>query len=347
MAYHDFDKLKAIQITDVLDKLGISLLHGDRALCFMHQDHRPSLKIYKNSNSWFCFTCNVGGGVIELVKEYFKCDKDQACKWLEVEFNFLSRPAGWKWQKKNRPLKTKDKEHGKIDVDSKILEWIIANTNLTPKAIQFLETERKIKKEIYEKLNIRALDSATQIKQKLLLHFGAKRLLDNHIIEEGRFDYKLAWDAPCLLFPFYDYNGKLVNIQSRYLNPIIGDYPHRFSFIKDSKTSLFNAPLLASLSSGDVVLVTEGVTDTLAALSCGINAVAVAGASAFKEEYVDLLCDFLVYICPDNDGPGKNLQNDLKKKMAKRLAVVRDLHLADGSKDIGDYYAKHEELRFG
>ncbi len=33
--------------------------------------------------------------------------------------------------------------------------------------------------------------------------------------------------------------------------------------------------------------------------------------------------------------------------MRKRLAVVRELHLADGSKDIGDYYAVNEELRFG
>ncbi len=346
MPYHDFDKLKAIPISDVLDKLGISLKRRDCALCFMHNDHRPSLQIYKKTNSWFCFTCNVGGGVIELVKEYFKCDKDQACKWLEVEFNIISKPIGWKWKKRIKPIIINDNESGKIDVDSEILEWIIANTGLTPQAIQFLEKERKIKREVYTKLNIRALDNATLITQQLLSIFGVQKLLSNHIISEGRYRYKLAWDAPCLLFPFYDYNGKLVNIQSRYLNPITGDYPQRFRFIKDSKTSLFNAPLLASLSCGDIVLVTEGVTDTLAALSCGINAVAVAGASAFKEEYVDLLCDFSVYICPDNDGPGKNLQIDLKKKMAKRLAVVRDLHLADGSKDIGDYYAKYEELRF-
>ena len=41
------------------------------------------------------------------------------------------------------------------------------------------------------------------------------------------------------------------------------------------------------------------------------------------------------------------LLKDMKEKMNRRLAVVRELTLADGSKDIGAYYAKHEEIRFG
>lgn len=347
MAYHDFEKIKAIQIKEVLEKLDISVVKERRALCFMHDDHRPSLTIYKDTNSWFCYTCNKGGDVIKLVEEYFQCDREQACKWLEVEFNVLPKPRGWKWKKKALPTKTKDKDEGKIEVDSEILEWIIENTWNTPQAIHFLEDERKIKKDVYEKLNIRSLDNAAETVQQLLAHFEAKRLLENHIISEGKYGYKLTWDVPCLLFPFYDIDGKLVNIQSRYLNPIVGEYPQRFKFIKDSKTTLYNVSLLKELTIGDSVLVTEGVTDALAALSFGINAVAVAGASAFKDEYVDLLCDFRVFICPDDDKAGKGLLEDMKKKMRKRLAVVRELHLEEGKKDIGDYYAAHEKIRFG
>lgn len=347
MAYHDFEKIKAIQIKDVLEKLDISVVKGRRALCFMHDDHRPSLTIYKDSNTWFCYTCNKGGDVIKLVEEYFQYDREQACKWLEVEFNVLPKPKGWKWKKKAMAAKPKDKEDGKIEVDGEILEWIIANTGLTPQAIHFLEDERKIKKEIYEELNIRSLDNAEDTVQKLLARFGAKRLLENHIISQSKYGYFLTWDVPCLLFPFYDIERKIVNIQSRYLNPIVGDYPQRFRFIKDSKTTLYNASLLNKLTEGASVLVTEGVTDAMAALSFGINAVAVAGASAFKEEYVDLLCDYRVFICPDNDKAGKGLLNDMKEKMGRRLTVVRELHLEDGSKDIGDYYAAHEEIRFG
>lgn len=347
MAYHDFEKINDIPIADVCKKLDIKLEKERRAKCFMHDDRHPSLTIYKATNSWFCYTCNKGGGVIDLVKDYFHYDTDKASKWLEVEFNISPKPTGWKWKKVKSPKITTDKESGKIEVDSEILEWIIANTTLTPLAHKFLDEERKIKKEVYERLNIRSLDDARIIEQ-LKNQFDIKRLLENHIISEGKYGYILTWNTPCLLFPFYDSNGKLVNIQSRYLKPIIGKYPPRFRFIKDSKTSLYNVSALNSIAYGDAVLVTEGVTDALAALSAGIKTVvAVAGVSAFKEEYVDMLCDYTIFICPDNDKPGKNLLKDIKEKMGKRLGVVKEIQLADGSKDIGDYFAAHEELRFG
>ena len=100
MAIHDFDKLKEISVSDVLEKLDIQVVRGRKALCFMHDDHKPSLTIYKDSNSWFCYTCNKGGNVIDLVEEYFHYDTDKACKWLEVEFNIAPKPVGWKWSKK-------------------------------------------------------------------------------------------------------------------------------------------------------------------------------------------------------------------------------------------------------
>ena len=188
---------------------------------------------------------------------------------------------------KVKPQTITDKEADRIEVDGGILEWIIANTTLTPLALKFLEEERKIKKDIYEQMNIKALDDANDIIQRLTDRFGIKCLLDNNILSVTEYGYKLTWDTPCLLFPFYNLEGKLVNIQSRFLGPISGKYPPRFRFIKNSKTSLFNVSILNDLEYGDSVLVTEGVTDALAAMSCGVKTIAVAGASAFKEEYAE------------------------------------------------------------
>lgn len=349
MALHDFEKLNSIDIYSVLQKLGIEVIRNRKALCYMHQDHNPSMTIYGNTNSWFCFTCNKGGNVINLVKSYFKCDTDVACKWLEVEFGISPRPAGWKWTRRKGSVKTKlsELEKEKIEVDSEILQWIIAKTDITQRAITFLRDERKIKKEVYESLNIKAIENDKALLQSLLNEFCEERLLNNRIIEKRSFGYTLAWKAPCLLFPFYNVNGRLVNIQSRYLKSIEGTQIRRFSFVKDSKTSLYNAQLLSHLKHSDNLLLTEGVTDCLAALSFGINAVAITGASAFKNEYIDLLKDFSLFICPDDDKPGGRLMQEIKEKMQSRCCTVRQLRLADGSKDIGDYYGKYETLRFG
>jgi len=347
MAYHDFDRLKNIPIIDVSRKLDIQIMRGKHAICFMHEDHRPSMAIYDKTNSWYCFTCGKGGGVIDLVAQYFKTDSDEACNWLEVEFNMKPKPTRWGWERRAKQVAVSKQEETKITVESELLEWVIDHTVLTKKAHQFLDGERKIKPEVYQRLNIRALDGADELLHKLLLTFGKERLMANHIITEGRYGYYLTWDCPCLLFPYYDETGRLVNIQSRYLNEITGDYPQRFRFIKDSKTYLFNAQMLPQIERQIALLVTEGVTDCLAALSAGINAVAVPGASAFKLKYVDLLKDFTLFVCPDKDKSGYNLLLDMKNKMSQRCCEVRELCLDDGSKDIGEYYAKHEGLRFG
>lgn len=347
MVYHDFDKLKKINIIDVLKKLDVDVYKERKTLCFMHDDHQPSLYIYKNDNSWYCYTCGKGGGVIDLVKDYFNYDTDKACRWLEVEFNIAPKPQGWSWEKKKHLHQHVDSNDGKIKVDSDILEWIIAHTDVSTKARHFLEEERKIKKEVYEGLNIKSIDNVPKLINQMLSDIGEERLTKNHILSKGKYDYFLTWDAPCLLFPYYDIDGKLINIQSRYLNRIEGDYPPRFRFIKDSKTSIYNAQLLSNLNRFDPLLVTEGVTDCLAALSAGINAIAIPGAMAFKSEYVDLLKEYTLFICPDHDSAGNKLLLDMKEKMRTVYNVVRELKLDDYSKDIGEYYAKHECLRFG
>ena len=347
MAYHDFEQLNRIPISNVCNKLDIQIVRGKQALCFMHDDHKPSMAIYMDTNSWYCFTCGKGGGVIDLVAQYFKEDKDEACNWLEVEFDIKPKPSHWKWEKRKPTIVTKKEDAVSVDVENELLEWIIGHTSLTEKAYRFLNDERKIKPDIYQHLNIRAIDNENSLIQRLVQTFGVDRLLKNHIIENGYYGYKLTWNAPCLLFPYYDEKGNLVNIQSRYLNVINGDYPPRFRFIKNSKTYMFNAQILPQLERQTPVLVTEGVTDCLAALSAGINAVAVPGASAFKQRYVDLLKDFTLFICPDKDKPGNNLLMDIKGKMRQKCCEVRELCLDDGSKDIGEYYAKHEKLGFG
>ena len=66
---HTVEKLDAVNVYDVAEKLGIAVSRN-LALCFIHQDHHPSLHFKKSTNSWKCYVCGVGGHSIELVKRY-------------------------------------------------------------------------------------------------------------------------------------------------------------------------------------------------------------------------------------------------------------------------------------
>lgn len=81
--------IKQIDIVDVMTKLGIEVKKKGRALlclCPFHDDHHPSLHIYKSSNQYHCFTCGAHGNIFSLIKEIKKCDFHDAITWIEDEF---------------------------------------------------------------------------------------------------------------------------------------------------------------------------------------------------------------------------------------------------------------------
>lgn len=96
-------KLDALSVYDVAEKLGLTVSR-DKALCFMHQDHDPSLHFKKRNNSWKCYVCDKGGHSIELVKRYNNYSFQEACVWLSRAFN-ISIPESKGVKLKKGPYK--------------------------------------------------------------------------------------------------------------------------------------------------------------------------------------------------------------------------------------------------
>ncbi len=63
-----------IKITDLLDsyKLDYKKDNDDRLtmICPFHSEDTPSLKIYTNTNTFFCFGCGAGTGIINFIQSY-------------------------------------------------------------------------------------------------------------------------------------------------------------------------------------------------------------------------------------------------------------------------------------
>ena len=87
--------------------------------------------------------------------------------------------------------------------------------------------------------------------------------------------------TPCLLFPYYDQDGSLIGVQSRYLGT--NEKAPRFQFMSSQKTRLYNLPILNCLDRGDKLYISEGITDCLALLSDGLKAVAIPARSVAGE----------------------------------------------------------------
>lgn len=82
------DKLRALDIKDVADRLGVELPRGNgNARCFnqeahAHGDRHGSLGFNVKTNHFKCFTCGISGDTIALVQAYNKVDFRGACEWL-------------------------------------------------------------------------------------------------------------------------------------------------------------------------------------------------------------------------------------------------------------------------
>ena len=57
--------------------------------CPFHNERTASLKIYPNSNSFYCFGCGAGGDVIDCVRLLYGLDFGQACLRLESDFGLV------------------------------------------------------------------------------------------------------------------------------------------------------------------------------------------------------------------------------------------------------------------
>ena len=80
------NRLCELSCENVAEKLGIEV-RKHKSLCFMHDDHHPSMAFLgKNREYWKCFVCNKGGNAINLVMEYTDLNFIESCCWLGINF---------------------------------------------------------------------------------------------------------------------------------------------------------------------------------------------------------------------------------------------------------------------
>ena len=151
---------------------------------------------------------------------------------------------------------------------------------------------------------------------------------------------KAFYDAPSLLIPYRDVDGRLLSVQGRYMGK---EEKPRFRFPRGSRVGMYNKPVIRRLKPGDELWITEGPSDCWAMLSAGHKAVAIPSATSLTRADISVLRDGLpecvsLHMYPDNDEPGMKLFEDLKRWFPELQGHV----LPEGYKDFGQWWAKRE-----
>ena len=304
----DLDEIRATPIEEVAENLGIGIVRH-MALCPFHNDKHPSLHFDLKKNRYKCFACGASGNVIDLVMRYNNVGFMEAINWIgNKEVNTAKDNAYEK------------KESREEAVDIEYLEVLMKNVCINEDAARFLFDERRIDSRVVEWCGLTSISSDTPC-----WRWG-----------------KAFYDAPSLLIPYRDVDGKLLTVQGRYLGK---EKKPRFKFPHGSQAGMYNKQVIATLKKGDELWITEGPSDCWAMMSAGRKAVAIPSATSLTAGDLRLLGDGLqkgvsLHMAPDNDRPGMELFKTLKRHFPDLQGHV----LPDGVKDFGEMWKLKIEI---
>ena len=307
MKNEELDDIRATPIEKVADKMGIRVVRH-KALCPFHEDRHPSLH-FKN-NRFKCFACGASGDVIDLVQRYLNVEFKEAVEWMD-NGKTLSSPGADATAAGETPALSEASAKGVPDLE--YLETLVGQPVINAEAAHFLYDERKIDPRVVKWCGLTSISEPMPC-----WRWG-----------------KAFYDAPSLLFPYRDVDGKLLTVQGRYMGD--GGGLPRFRFPRGSHVGMYNKPVIRRLKSGDELWITEGPSDCWAMLSAGYKAVAIPSATSLTRADISVLRDGLpegvsLHMYPDNDEPGMKLFEDLRRWFPELQGHV----LPEGCKDFGE-----------
>ena len=337
----DIQKLRELDILQVADLLGMGL-RNKRALCIHHDDHHPSLAFNVKKNTCHCYSCGFSADTIALVRERLNLGFSEACRWLADHFDvYIGDDRYGNSAKYGNSARYADKcadkkvltasdrrmaslrahfaethvSHGHVapsSVDVEFYQQMFRQMHLSESGRRFLFEERLLSPEALKVCQIVSTEQSVCMAR----------------VGRGVFD------GPSLIFPYFDQEGRLVSVQSRYLEKK-KEIP-RFKFAPGSHRMIYGLDRLKDYSPDEPLLITEGPSDCWTALTLGIHAIAIPSATLFDRRFQGLLAGRNLHIFPDQDEAGLSLYFELKKALSSLVYH----QLPEGCKDLSEYYLK-------
>lgn len=354
----DIQKLRELDILQVADLLGMGL-RNKRALCIHHDDHHPSLAFNVRKNTCHCYSCGFSADTIALVRERLNLGFSEACRWLADHFDVYIAD-----EKYGNSARYADK-----CADKKVLT--ASDRRMASLRAHFAETH----------VSHGHPSSAYVAPSSVDVEFYQQMFRQMHLSESGQrflFEERLlspealkvcqivsteqsvcmarvgrgVFDGPSLIFPYFDQEGRLVSVQSRYLGKKKSESSSdmdkvsldeakpkeipRFKFAPGSHRMIYGLDRLKDYPPGEPLLITEGPSDCWTALTLGFHAIAIPSATLFDRRFQGLLAGRNLHIFPDQDEAGLSLYFELKKALPSLVYH----QLPEGCKDLSEYYLK-------
>ena len=309
-------------IADAVAGAGVELRRSGRRLvgrCPFHEDREPSLVVYPETESYFCFGCDAGGDVIDFTGRL------RGTAFREAAALLAGKGGGVRPLSARAPPPPVRRRPPVLDAEAATV--VEAATALyagqyahSPEARSYLRG-RGVDDETVSRLRIgfAAGGLARHLESRGLKLDSARRL---GLLARGRDTL-----AGRIVVPDLDAGGRatwltarsLDGREPRYLNPRL-------------PSPLLGLAQLRRAGARAIVL-TEGPFDWLTACGWRLHAVALLGTHVSREAIGALRSFRRVYLALDADGPGRLATGRIRSQLGARAVVVP---LPGGVHDLSD-----------
>ncbi|HWO72710.1 MAG TPA: CHC2 zinc finger domain-containing protein [Dehalococcoidia bacterium] len=308
-------------IAAVMEKAGVELRPaGGRliARCPLHADSEPSLVVYPQTESYFCYGCGAGGDVIDFI-----------CRIRRVGFKEAAAILGGSPAPAGNPPASCSREQEVAALTSEEMEAVEVTVRCceaalwrSPAALDYLAS--------------RGIDHATA--GRCRLGFGTTRLPDE--LRKAGVTSAVAQELGLLRAGRNAFAGRLIisNLIGGSANWITG------RLLSGCSPRYLNLRLPSPLLGleqvrGREVVLTEGPFDWLTLIQWGYPAAALVGTHASKDAMKALSRFERVYLALDNDDAGRRATEKLRHALGARSVTVR---LPDFAKDVNALATRRE-----
>ena len=349
----DIQKLRELDILQVADLLGMGL-RNKRALCIHHDDHHPSLAFNVKKNTCHCYSCGFSADTIGLVRERLNLGFSEACRWLADHFDVYIADEHRDTHRKDVKKAVTASDRRMASLRAHFAETHVSHGCPSSAYVAPSSVDVEFYQQMFRQMHLSESGQRFLFEERLL---SPEALKVCHIVstEQSVCMARVGrgvFDGPSLIFPYFDQEGRLVSVQSRYLgkkrpessfdmNKVSLDEAKpkeipRFKFAPGSHRMIYGLDRLKDYPPGEPLLITEGPSDCWTALTLGIHAIAIPSATLFDRRFQGLLAGRNLHIFPDQDEAGLSLYFELKKALPSLVYH----QLPEGCKDLSEYYLK-------
>jgi len=326
---------KRLNIVDLANEFGLQPTKKDFIFSIYREEKNRSLKLYPETNSFYCFATGKGGDVINFFSDFKKLDNKESIMLLCKELGLDNGNAGLE----ATSFVSKDKKIERVVEQKRRTEiyqtFETYSNGVDERALQYLTgPKRGLTEDSIKKFRLFAIKDLNGTIDYLLNSYHLDELKASGLFNEnGRF----VFAKHRLIIPYLECD-KIVYLRGRvmleYDNNGIGKY---IGLSGQTAKRLFNLNDLKNLDESAEVLLCEGEFDTMRTAQQGLKVVGVPGVNNFPNNGKELLEKFDIYICLDNDEPGKKGMQEITNIIGKD---IKGVYLKD-HKDLTEYFSSN------